>query len=152
MLKVGAFVFSGLHPPAVFEYPFVCPVIIFFLVFFFFGFFFPLWPHTTHVHLYTPPTHTHTCARTNTPSLHLTPTHVPFPCESPSARHLGSLVSSFVSSKNRSSQMSESRQTPTSSVQCKSHPRAGRVVPLSSPPCYPFHRYRKGTWSVVLCF
>lgn len=79
-----------------------------------------------------PPTHT------NSPSPHLKPTHMPPPpCESPSALRLGSLVSSFVSSKNRSSQMSDSRQTPTSSVQCKSHPRGGRVVPLSSPPAVP---------------
>lgn len=120
MLKVGALHFLTVRSTE-FEYPFMCPVIIFFLFF---------WVSPSPFALSPPPTHT------NTPSPHLTPTHA-LPCESPSALRLGSLVSSFMSSKNRSSQMSDSRQTPTSSVQCKSHPRGGRVVPLSSPPAIP---------------
>lgn len=106
-----------------FEYPFVCPVIIFFLFFF--------WVSPSPFALTQPmftfidPPHTHT---------HYHHTWNPLTCPSPSALRLCSLVSSFVSSKNRSSQMSDSRQTPTSSVQCKSHPGGRRVAPLSSPP------------------
>lgn len=45
--------------------------------------------------------------------------------QSPTARRLGSLVSGILNSKSRSSQMSDSRQTPTSSVQSKSLYREG---------------------------
>lgn len=108
----------------------------------------PFAPHNQYVHLclhnfhlYRPPHHTHT---------HLKPTHMPSCAASPALR-LGSLVSSFMSSKNRSSQLSDSRQTPTSSVQCKSHPDGGRVAPLSAPSVILSITAEKETWSVVSC-
>lgn len=52
------------------------------------------------------------------PLLHLRPDTHPSLC-SLTALRLGSLVSGILSSKSRSSQMSDSRQTPTSSVQSK---------------------------------
>ena len=52
------------------------------------------------------------------------------------ALRLGSLVSGILSSKSRSSQMSDSRQTPTSSIQSKSFHRGGNC-PVLFPSCHP---------------
>lgn len=60
--------------PSEFEYPFLCPVIIFYLCFvvFFFGggFSFSLCSHTTNVHLYQSPPHLPTHPPTRTPITH----------------------------------------------------------------------------------
>lgn len=59
------------------------------------------------------------------------------------AVRLGSLVSGILSSKSRSSQMSDSRQTPTSSVQSKSDWRS-----VLFPSCYPV--ISEGKWSLLV--
>lgn len=132
-------------------HPFLWSVLIFLL--FFFWFLLPLLhiinmyicAFTTFTFIAPPFPHTHTHTHK-----HLKPTFMPSCAASPALR-LGSLVSSFMSSKNRSSQLSDSRQTPTSSVQCKSHPDGGRVSLLSSPPVILSITAEKETWGVVSC-
>lgn len=80
-----------------------------------------------------PPIHTHK----HTHTYHTTHTWNPIthPSMCLTALRLGSLVSGILSSKSRSSQMSDSRQTPTSSVQSKSHHLGGGGIALLwSPP------------------
>lgn len=102
----------------------------------------------SHISILTLPIHTHECPKQPSSLLypphkqmHLTPNHTPIR-RSPTALRLGSLVSGILSSKSRSSQMSDSRQTPTSSVQSKSLHSGGEL------PCFvslllPGHHWRK---------